>query len=62
MSLFGKAPLNIELNGLTNDSNDLSVDTIINAYLPLIKKFNPEWDVSLKVTRRGFLAGTGTIM
>ncbi|CAD8043470.1 unnamed protein product [Paramecium primaurelia] len=62
LSLFGKAPLNIELNGITNDQTDQSVDSIINAYIPLIKKFCPEWDVSLKVTRRGFLAGTGTII
>ncbi|CAD8141685.1 unnamed protein product [Paramecium octaurelia] len=61
LSLIVKAPLNIELNGITNDQTDQSVDSYRNAYIPLIKKFTPEWDVSLKVTRRGFQAGTGTV-
>jgi len=31
-----------------------SVDNIINNLVPLIKKFAPEWNPTLKVLKRGF--------
>lgn len=31
----------------------MSIDTLMNAYLPLLKKFNPESDAAIKILRRG---------
>ena len=47
-----KTPLQLELSGVTNDSCDMSVDTISLVTLPLLRKFGIE-GASLIVKRRG---------
>jgi RNA 3'-terminal phosphate cyclase-like protein len=54
MSLFGKFEIKVTLVGYTNDGVDQSVDSIINCLVPLIKKFAPEWNPTLKINRRGY--------
>lgn len=38
---------------MTADPLDMSVDTLISGYLPLLKRFAPNWDGSIKILRRG---------
>ncbi len=52
LAVFCKEPLHITFSGITNDSNDLSVDTIRHITLPLLRNFGIE-GASLKVNRRG---------
>lgn len=47
-----KIPLKLELTGVTNDSLDMSVDTINSVTLPLLRHFGIE-GASLIVKRRG---------
>ncbi|KAF9577594.1 hypothetical protein BGW38_007100 [Lunasporangiospora selenospora] len=50
---FAKSPMNITLNGITNDNVDLSVDTIRTVLLPQLKKFGLEEGIELEITSRG---------
>jgi len=49
---FGKQPLSLTLEGVTNEDQDASVDLLRTVTLPLMKKFGIE-DVSIKTLRRG---------
>ncbi|KAG0291509.1 rRNA-processing endoribonuclease, partial [Dissophora globulifera] len=44
---FSKAPMNVTLNGITNDNVDISVDTIRTVLLPQLKKFGIEEGLEL---------------
>eukprot|EP01118_Nematostelium_gracile_P001486 TRINITY_DN1153_c0_g1_i1.p1 TRINITY_DN1153_c0_g1~~TRINITY_DN1153_c0_g1_i1.p1 ORF type:complete len:372 (-),score=84.18 TRINITY_DN1153_c0_g1_i1:62-1177(-) len=50
---FGKSPLNIVLNGITNDNTDVSVDLIRTVTLPTLRHFGIEEDLQLKISKRG---------
>jgi RNA 3'-terminal phosphate cyclase-like protein len=50
---FGKQPLNITFNGITNDDQDPSVDLLRTVTIPLLKKFGIEEDIELKIKKRG---------
>ncbi len=50
---FGKRPLDAVLTGITNDSQDISVDLIRTVTLPLMKRFGIEEGLELKVQKRG---------
>ncbi|XP_068648003.1 probable RNA 3'-terminal phosphate cyclase-like protein [Aristolochia californica] len=52
--LFGKKPLTIRLKGITNDSNDPSVDTFRTTTLHMLKHFGvPLEGLELKIESRG---------
>ncbi|KAG2314357.1 hypothetical protein Bca4012_065027 [Brassica carinata] len=54
LGLFGKKPLSIKLKGVTDDPKDLSVDTIRNATLHILKRFGvPSEGLGLKIEARG---------
>ncbi|KAL3629313.1 hypothetical protein CASFOL_026535 [Castilleja foliolosa] len=54
LSLFGKKPLSIRLQGVTNDSKDPSVDTFRSTTLPMLKQFGvPSEGLDLKIESRG---------
>jgi len=53
LALFGKNPLNITLNGITNDETDLSVDLIRTVTLPMLRHFGIEEGLQLKIKKRG---------
>ncbi|KAL1199184.1 putative RNA 3'-terminal phosphate cyclase-like protein [Cardamine amara subsp. amara] len=54
LGLFGKKPLSIRLKGITNDSRDLSVDTIRSTSLNILKRFGvPGEDLDLTIEARG---------
>ncbi|KAL2458533.1 putative RNA 3'-terminal phosphate cyclase-like protein [Abeliophyllum distichum] len=54
LGLFGKKPLTIRLNGITNDSKDPSVDTFKSATSPMLKRFGvPPEGLELKIESRG---------
>jgi RNA 3'-terminal phosphate cyclase len=55
MSIFGKVPLKIKLRGITNDETDYSVDIFQSCVIPLVKKFNDELDIQLKIHKRAFM-------
>ncbi|KAJ3416585.1 rRNA-processing endoribonuclease [Chytridiales sp. JEL 0842] len=56
---FGKSPLVLTLNGITNDNVDICVDTLRTCTLPTLKKFLPPTaterpgSLDLKITARG---------
>ncbi|KAG0364072.1 RNA 3'-terminal phosphate cyclase domain-containing protein [Gamsiella multidivaricata] len=50
---FSKAPMNVTLNGITNDNVDISVDTIRTVLLPQLKKFGIEEGLELDIPSRG---------
>ncbi len=52
LAVFCKEALHITFTGITNDSLDLSVDTIRHITLPLLRNFGIE-GASLKVVKRG---------
>ncbi|KAL4472902.1 hypothetical protein ABPG72_007779 [Tetrahymena utriculariae] len=54
LALFGKSKLSVKLKGVTNDEIDMSVDTFSNCTLHLIRKFQIEGELFLKVNKRGF--------
>lgn len=55
IALFGKTNLDIQLNGITNDNVDSSVDSLIQALPVVFEKFNlTSKHVQMKVTKRGF--------
>ncbi|KAL8160146.1 hypothetical protein V2J09_001683 [Rumex salicifolius] len=54
LALFGKKPLSIRLQGITNDSNDPSVDTFWSTTMNILKKFGvPSEGLDLKIESRG---------
>ncbi|KAL8143457.1 hypothetical protein V2J09_016489 [Rumex salicifolius] len=54
LALFGKKPLSIRLQGITNDSKDPSVDTFRSTSLNILKKFGvPSEGLDLKIESRG---------
>ncbi|XP_009107405.1 probable RNA 3'-terminal phosphate cyclase-like protein [Brassica rapa] len=54
LGLFGKKPLSIRLKGVTDDPKDLSVDTVRNATLHILKRFGvPSEGLDLKIEARG---------
>ncbi|XP_048438476.1 probable RNA 3'-terminal phosphate cyclase-like protein isoform X2 [Pyrus x bretschneideri] len=54
LGLFAKKPLTITLKGITNDSEDPSVDTFRSATLPMLKHFGvPSEGLDLKIQSRG---------
>lgn len=54
LGLFAKKPLTIRLKGITNDSNDPSVDTFQSTALPILKRFGvPSEGLKLKIESRG---------
>ncbi|KAF2885038.1 hypothetical protein ILUMI_21154 [Ignelater luminosus] len=60
---FCKVPLNVILRGVTSNSIDPSVDHVMTAFLPTVKKFIVDDDVSVKVLKRGMLPlGGGEIV
>ncbi|KAN0008839.1 hypothetical protein ACTFIU_009505 [Dictyostelium citrinum] len=50
---FAKAPLDITLNGITNNDIDLTIDTIRTTTLPIIRKFGIEEGLVIKIIKRG---------
>lgn len=51
---FGKKPLDITFKGITNDSDDLSIDYLKYSSIPVIKRFIGSDDgLELKIVRRG---------
>lgn len=42
LSILGKSPLTLTLRGVTNDTIDVSIDTIKDVYLPILAKFGIE--------------------
>eukprot|EP01132_Coremiostelium_polycephalum_P003233 gene3233-4047_t len=50
---FAKIPLDITLNGVTNNDIDLTIDTIRTTTLPIIRKFGIEEGLSIKIIKRG---------
>ncbi len=54
LAIFGKSPLHAVLRGLTNHSYDQSIDAFQSSALALLRKFDEELQVSLKVLRRAF--------
>eukprot|EP01038_Epipyxis_sp_PR26KG_P012797 gene12797-17157_t len=61
LAVFCKEPLKLILTGITNDSIDLSVDTIRNVTIPLLQNFGI-YNASLTVKRRGaFPKGGGLV-
>eukprot|EP00897_Mesotaenium_endlicherianum_P003423 jgi/Mesen1/3108/ME000184S02169 len=54
LGLFGKKPLSITLQGITNDDKDPCVDTFRTTTLPMLKHFGvPTDELELKIVRRG---------
>lgn len=63
LALFGKSRLNVKLRGVTNDEVDMSVDSFSNCSLHLIRKFQVEGELMLKVAKRGFKpSGLGEVV
>ncbi|EGR27024.1 RNA 3-terminal phosphate cyclase family protein, putative [Ichthyophthirius multifiliis] len=63
LALFGKNRLNAKLKGITNDTQDISVDMFSNSILPQIKKFGIEGELLVKVLKRGYKPeGQGEIL
>jgi len=56
---FCKKPLRMTLRGVTNDSNDLSVDTFKYVTLALLKKFGLDEGLDLKINKRGAMPDGG---
>lgn len=54
LALFGKSNLEITLKGVTNDDIDISVDYLIQNFLPLMKNFGVEQAPQIKIIKRGF--------
>ncbi len=52
MAIFAKAPLSVNMTGITNDDTDLSVDILRNVTFPLLKNFNLN-GLSLEIKKRG---------
>jgi RNA 3'-terminal phosphate cyclase-like protein len=52
MAIFAKAPLSLNMTGITNDDTDLSVDILRNVTFPLLKNFNLA-GLSLEIKKRG---------
>jgi RNA 3'-terminal phosphate cyclase-like protein len=52
MAIFAKAPLSLNMTGITNDDTDLSVDILRNVTFPLLKNFNLT-GLSLEIKKRG---------
>ncbi len=52
LALFCKHPMKLELTGITNDSQDLSVDSLSAVTLPLLRNFGID-GVSILIKRRG---------
>ncbi|EGC34230.1 hypothetical protein DICPUDRAFT_80015 [Dictyostelium purpureum] len=50
---FSKTPLDITLNGITNNDIDLTIDTIRTTTLPIIRKFGLEEGLNIKILKRG---------
>jgi RNA 3'-terminal phosphate cyclase-like protein len=48
--IFAKSPVSLQLTGVTNDDLDISVDTLRNVTLPLLRNFGIE-GMSLNVKR-----------
>lgn len=60
---FAKVGSNVTLTGVTNDADDLSVDTLRTVTLPLMSYFGISEGLSLTVKRRGCRpAGGGTVL
>jgi len=49
---FSKKPFNLTLLGITNDDQDLSVDTLSSTTVDLIKQFGVE-EINIKINKRG---------
>lgn len=54
LALFGKQNLEITLKGVTNDEIDVSVDYLIQTFIPLLKNFGMENPPQIKILKRGF--------
>ncbi|KAF2076023.1 hypothetical protein CYY_002683 [Polysphondylium violaceum] len=50
---FAKVPLDVTLNGITNNDIDLTIDTIRTTTLPVIRKFGLEEGLNIKIIKRG---------
>ncbi|KAG6490353.1 hypothetical protein ZIOFF_051643 [Zingiber officinale] len=62
LALFGKKSLSITLKGITNDSNDHSVDTFRTTTLHMLKRFGiPSEGLELKIVNWGALPLGGEI-
>lgn len=61
LAFFCKEPLTVRFTGITNDSFDLSVDTIRHVTLPLLRNFGIE-GATLVVKRRGAAPQGGGIV
>lgn len=56
MAPFSKTALNIHLTGITNDEYDNSVDSVIQALVPMLKNhYNFDNELQMKVVKRGYL-------
>jgi len=63
LSLFGKSRLSVKLRGITNDEIDISVDSFANCTLHILKHFQIQGEILLKVNKRGFKpAGAGEVI
>lgn len=56
ISSFTKTPMNLTLTGVTNNSIDISVDVIMQSWLPFLKRLLPPASASglkLQIKKRG---------
>lgn len=56
---FGKKSVFLELDGITNDNTDFSVDVLKTVHLPLMTQFGLAENLTLNVVRRGCAPGGG---
>eukprot|EP00754_Rhynchopus_humris_P012765 Rhum_TRINITY_DN14303_c3_g2::Rhum_TRINITY_DN14303_c3_g2_i1::g.80009::m.80009/K11108/RCL1; RNA 3'-terminal phosphate cyclase-like protein len=54
---FAKKPMDVTLTGITNNQEDIGVDTFRTVTLPLLKQFGV--DASLRIKKRGIAPGGG---
>jgi RNA 3'-terminal phosphate cyclase-like protein len=56
---FSKNAFDLKLQGITNDSVDISIDAIRTVSLPLMRRFGIDGELELKIVKRGYapLAG-----
>ena len=62
ISLFGKESLNCKMHGITNNEEDVSVDSFISTTCRLIQKLVIGDEIKCSIKKRGILPnGNGTV-
>jgi RNA 3'-terminal phosphate cyclase-like protein len=56
---FAKVPLQLTINGITNDNIDMSVDLIRTSLLRQLPRFGIGGNMELKIIKRGARPGGG---